>query len=80
MSKFPFEISAYISEHFRDGCQTDIQSRRSKSGPPQYKVKVYEDQIIHLLDFNEKGALVKHREIPAYEEDYYDGMFYGNEG
>ncbi len=61
MSKVPFEISAYIQEHFRDGCQTDIQTRQSRSGQVQFKVKVYEDQIIHLLDFNEKGDLLKHR-------------------
>ncbi len=78
MDKIPFEISAYIKDHFREGCLSDIKTERTESGHFQYKVKVYEDQLIHLLEFNEKGHLIKSDERPVYNEDYFEGMFYGN--
>lgn len=79
MQKLPHEISRYIRNKFREGYISDIKRIENKAGEIIFKARIIEDDIVHHLEFDEKGKVLKHETEPTYEEDYYEGDFYGYE-
>jgi hypothetical protein len=77
MYKIPHEVSTYIRGHFKEYYHFDFSSEKNKEGNIIYKVELHENEILHLLEFNQKGKIIKHDTLPIFEEDFYEGNFYG---
>jgi hypothetical protein len=79
MNKVPYAASKYIREHYRGGYLSKVTPVTTKSGKTIFKVEVTENDVIHHLTFNEEGKLMDHRDDPVYDDDYFEGSFYGEE-
>ncbi|RNL87776.1 hypothetical protein ED312_09885 [Sinomicrobium pectinilyticum] len=79
MNKLPHHVFTYIRKHFREGYFSNIESIRDKDGHLLFRAKIHENETIHHLEFNAQGSLLKHETEPMFEEDYYEGRFYGEE-
>lgn len=81
MNKLPHHVFSYIRKHFREGYFRNIESVEveDKDGHLLFRAKIYENEIIHYLEFNAEGQLLKHETEAVFEEDYYEGGFYGKE-
>ncbi len=77
MQKLPYEILAYIRNHFQEGYLSDVKSLKDKNGQTSFKIEVTQNEVVHQLEFNGLGKLTKNHSKPRYEEDYYEGSFYG---
>lgn len=75
--QLPPEASAYIRDHFREEYLIEIKEEKDKHGHIYFKVEVSENDIIHHLKFDKNGKLIKSETEPTFEEDYYEGGFYG---
>lgn len=77
MQKLPHKISLYITQHFPEGYLADIKTIEGEDGQISYKIDVNEYEDVYHLEFNEEGILIKHVSEPLYDEDYYEGSYYG---
>jgi len=79
MKKLPFEISKYISDHYLEGQVTDIKTAKDKHGHKAYLVNISKNDMVYHLKFTESGKLITSDSEPIYDEDYYEGGFFGSE-
>lgn len=77
MHKLPNEVSAYIKEYFVEGYLSDIQTSNDTKGLLVYNIVINDNELIHYLKFSKDGKLIRHRTEPLFEEDYYEGNYYG---
>ncbi len=77
MQKLPHAVFAYIRHHFPEGHLSNAESFKDKHGHLHFNIEVNENEVIHFLEFNEQGNLMKHSTAPVFKEDYYEGGFYG---
>ena len=67
----------YVKKHYPDGLVEEIAVLKDKYGRAYYKVVVVEDEVVYGLEFNHLGGLMRSSQKPLYDEDYYEGGFYG---
>jgi len=79
MDKLPAKITEYIRNNFREGYLMEIKPVTTKTHRTFFKIDITENEILHHLQFSEKGILTKHESEPLFKEDYYEGEFYGKE-
>lgn len=79
MTKLPYNVSIYINTHFREGFLTRTYSVRDQYGHKDYIVDISQNDLIYHLIFNEQGKLINETVDPAYDEDYFEGSFYGED-
>lgn len=79
MSKLPQPVAAYLNKHYPDVNMVSVNTRRDNSGHTLYKVVINQEEMVHHLTFSENGQLLNADTEPLYDEDYYEGGFYGND-
>lgn len=77
MHKLPHEVFTYIRDHFLDGHLVNVKTTKDEHGHLQFHVEVSENDVVHHLEYNEEGGLTKRWSDPAFDEDYYEGDYYG---
>jgi len=79
MTKLPVKISNYIKQNFREDYLIEVKPILGKKHNTFFKIDITENDVIHHLEFSEKGLVIKHDSEPLFKEDYYEGDFYGQE-
>lgn len=77
MYRLPYKISSFIKNRFREGYLVEIKPIKYKDSHRIFRVEINENDVIHHLEFNERGKLIKHQTEPEFEEDYYKSDTYG---
>lgn len=77
--KLPAATLSYIKEHFKEGDITGSRALKNSHGQLIHRIEVTENEVIYQLDFNDEGKLLNRASWPVYDEDYYEGDFYGDE-
>jgi hypothetical protein len=70
--KIPYQISAYIKEHFREDFLFEVKDIRQVKGHLYYTIELSKDDVIHTLKFNEEGELMEDNTDPAFRPDDHD--------
>jgi hypothetical protein len=72
-AKLPYAATEYIAKRFREEFLFELKEHKQVKGQWIYVVEVSQDDFIHTLQFDEKGALVREEADPAFPADAHDG-------
>ncbi|MBI3133965.1 MAG: hypothetical protein HYZ14_04745 [Bacteroidetes bacterium] len=78
MQKLPDIAKNFVHTHFQDGNVQRVEEKVNLYGHTIYGVSIHCDDIIYYVEFNEKGDLVSYDTKPFFEDDYFEGGFYGS--
>lgn len=74
LEQIPYEIKEYIkNKHFDEEFFTDIKKDTDSKGQTIYNVEISHDEMLHKLQFNSEGVLIRKETEPLfkYEDDEY---------
>lgn len=77
MQNLPKKIRVYITRRFSDGTVSDVRRVRSRKGNIFYLLEISEDEVLYRLRFDITGRLLRRVAEPRFDEDLYQGGFYG---
>jgi hypothetical protein len=69
MQKLPVRVAVYLREHFEDALIRDVSVKESIAGTVNYEVGLECQDVFYLLEFNEKGELIKFESRHIYDQE-----------
>lgn len=79
MRTLPVSVLSYIREHYREAERMEPMPDRDAYGKPLWRVRLYKGDHIYLLYFSDKGSFLKKESLPKFEDDYFEGGYYGED-
>ena len=79
MKNLPHKASVYIRTHFENAFIKRVTQQKGAMGHLEYLVDLDSNDLSYHLEFNEQGEIISTRSTPVFEDDLYDGEFYGGE-
>lgn len=79
MKKLPHQASTYVRTHFENAFIKEVHEKKNEFGHLFYTVDLNSNDLAYHLEFNNDGELISSQTKPLFEEDLFDGEFYGED-